>query len=733
MSTSASTGWLYAIRCHWIAWLIIALMPLSGASAKELLTTEKMLTLDRVTSLSLSRSGRHIAYVVEKTASHDYDKRYDVFVGLSGDIASVRRVISDEKGVSQISWAADGQSLFYLSTRSGISQLWNVEIEGGPPRQATEFALGIIAFRLADHDRLLVAAHDVFPDCADLACTRDRIRADRQRKDTARFYQGDMAPRFMDSYADARFVNLFSAELSPQRPVSRSIPVTPGYRNDVMENAFGLQQDFTLSPNGETVYFAARPAGTNQGDEAPKTIYRADTRVSRPPVPLINKYGFSLSSPRVSLDGSRLAYFRAEGFTYTAPRITVWVRNLATGQESQVGGDLDSVLAATYMNDLQWSDDGATLYAVGPNKGQVGLFSLPAGGEPRFAVFPTEGSVGGYSLGGGRIAYIHSRMTQSPEITVADTNRPDVVRSTSNFRANGSDRFDLGAVEPLSFRGWNGDLVAGFVMKPANFAPGRKYPVILQIHGGPNGAFSDGWDGGPTSPQIFAAKGYAVVMINPHGSSGYGTAFGRAVFGHWGDRPLQDIKAGWARALGTNSFIDADRACAMGASYGGYMALLIAGRWQGPWKCLFAGSPVFDIRAFYYANDITAYDNLSFAVRPWDESVYERQSPVTYVAKWKKPLFIVGGTNDYRVPHDQNISAYGAARAMKIPTQILIFEGESHGVRSPHNVVRLVEETIRWFDRWTGPATINLPSVPRNDAASVTSRSSKLRPTAFVH
>jgi len=278
--------------------------------------------------------------------------------------------------------------------------------------------------------------------------------------------------------------------------------------------------------------------------------------------------------------------------------------------------------------------------------------------------------------------------------------------SRSAFRAGGSDRFELGEVTPFTFSGWNGEPVQGFVMKPAGFMPSRRYPAILQMHGGPNEPFSDKWSVGPISPQLFAAHGYAVVMIDPHGSGGYGTAFGRAVLGHWSDRPLEDFKAGWAQVLKANSFIDANRACAMGASYGGYLALLFAGQWQDPWKCLFAGSPIFDIHSFYYSSDIVAYSKLSFAAQPWNDDSYEQRSPITNIANWRVPLFIVGGTNDYRVPNDQSIGAYGAARLMNVPSQYLVFEGEAHGVRSPQNVVRLISETMQWFDRWTDPNSI---------------------------
>jgi dipeptidyl aminopeptidase/acylaminoacyl peptidase len=696
------------LRIALAAVALIAFFVSLGAEAadKERLTAEKMLLLDRVGNIALSKAGDWIAYTIEVTDPSDFTAHQDTFIAPSSDIKRARRISTGERDVRQIQWAEDGRSLYYLSS----GQLWNLSADGGVKRQVSNFPLEVITFRLADHDRLLIAAHDVFPECPDLGCTKTRIEQERGRKDTGRLYQDGEAPRYMENYGDGRYVNLFSATLSETAAVTRSIPITPGYRYDILESAFGLQQDFSVSPDRTWVYFAARPTASNQGDELPKAIYRVDAKAAGKITVIAQDAALSLSSPRVSPDGHRLAYLKTEGTAYTAPRITVHVRDLASGAERRVGGDLDSVLSGLSSNDLQWSSEGDRLYVTGPGQGRVNLFSLPADGTPRFDVLPMDGSVGGYAVGADRVAYIYSRLAQSPEISVVSPVRPLQVLSRSAFQASGSNRFDLGEVERFSFRGWNNELVAGFVMKPAGFDPKRKYPVILQMHGGPNASYSDIWSTGPISPQLLAAAGYAVVLINPHGSSGYGTTFGRSVLGHWGDRPLVDFKAGWAHVLKTYGFIDPNRACAMGSSYGGYLALLFAGRWPEPWKCIFAGSPIFDIRSFFYGTDITAYGKLSFVAEPWNDDSYEQQSPLTYVSNWKVPLFIVGGTNDYRVPHDQNISAYGAARLMKVPAQIMVFEGESHGVRKPHNVVRLFQETNRWLDRWTAPE----PSVPRD-------------------
>jgi dipeptidyl aminopeptidase/acylaminoacyl peptidase len=670
----------------------------SPGAARERLTPEALMTIPQASQVTLSPDGSQVAYVIESADPTNFATRYSLLVGPSTNITKAREVVSGAGRAPQLEWAANGESLFYLSSESGLKEVWTVSSDGSNKRQVTNYPVDVVAFMVPRNGRTLLTAHDVFPDCPTLACTKQKIAAEAARKDSGQLYSDGQAPRFFSVYGDDRFVNLFSSALSANAMVSDATPLTPGLRYDVMESAYGLQWDISVTPDGTTAYFATRPSGSNQGDELPKTIYRVDMAGGTASSAMISDEGQSVYSPRVSPDGRRLAYLKADGTTYTAPRVTAWVRDLVSGKDQQVGGDLDILIS-----NLSWSSDSATLYASGAETGATRLFSFQADGKANYTTIPVAGSVTDFSIAGSKLAYIHSSFTTTPEIAVVDRAKPSRVIARSNFAPQGADRFDLGEVVKFDFPGWNGEPVEGFLVKPAGFDPGKKYPVILNMHGGPNGAFADRWDSGVGSVQLLAAKGYAVVMFNPHGSSGYGTAFGQSVLGHWGDRPLVDLKAGWAHAVKSNAFLDTDRACAMGGSYGGYLTLLIAGQWNEPWKCLVERAGIFDIRSFMYGNDITAYDKLSFVAEPWLDTSFESQNPVTYVKDWKVPIFIFAGGLDYRVPLDQSISAYGAARLRNIPSKFLFFPNEPHGIGRPHNALRQFEETLSWFDQWIKP------------------------------
>jgi dipeptidyl aminopeptidase/acylaminoacyl peptidase len=261
--------------------------------------------------------------------------------------------------------------------------------------------------------------------------------------------------------------------------------------------------------------------------------------------------------------------------------------------------------------------------------------------------------------------------------------------------------------QAFSFKGWNGDTVHGYITKPVNFEPGHKYPVAFLIHGGPQGSwlneFSYRWN-----PQTYAGAGYAVVQIDFHGSTGYGQAFTEAISDHWGDRPLEDLRKGWAAALAQFPFLAGNRACALGASYGGYMIDWIAGNWvtpqSGPWRCLISHDGVFDARMMYYATEELWFEEVEQGGTPWQKPQnYERFNPLDHVGDWKVPMLVIHNSKDYRIPISQGLGAFTALQRRGIPSEFLTFPDENHWVLKPHNSLEWHRTVEAWLKKWTGP------------------------------
>jgi len=252
--------------------------------------------------------------------------------------------------------------------------------------------------------------------------------------------------------------------------------------------------------------------------------------------------------------------------------------------------------------------------------------------------------------------------------------------------------------------------VHGYLVRPVGFDPSKKYPVAFLIHGGPQGSFGNlfhyRWN-----PQTYAGAGYAVVMIDFHGSTGYGQAFTDAISQHWGaisqhwgDRPLEDLQKGWAYALKSYSFLDGDRACALGGSYGGYMVNWIAGNWSQPWKCLVNHDGVFDSRSRAYSTEELWFSEWENGGEAWIATAnIERFNPANHVQDWRVPTLVIQGGRDYRIPLEQGLSTFTALQRRGIESKLLYFPDENHWVLKPQNSVQWHDEVLGWLDAHTRP------------------------------
>ena len=267
-----------------------------------------------------------------------------------------------------------------------------------------------------------------------------------------------------------------------------------------------------------------------------------------------------------------------------------------------------------------------------------------------------------------------------------------------------ADRFGLMALDLAT--GERRETVHGYVVKPWNYEEGRKYPVAFLIHGGPQGSFGNGWSY-RWNPQTYAGQGYAVVMIDFHGSTGYGQAFTDAISQHWGDRPLEDLQKGWKAALRKYQFLDGGNACALGASYGGYMVNWIAGNWHTPasgaWKCLVNHDGVFDTRMMGFVTEELWFTEWENGGTPWTvPQNYEQFNPSRHVDKWRVPMLVVHGEQDFRIPVSQGLAAFTALQRQGIESKFLYFPDENHWVLKPHNSVLWHDTVNDWLQQHLG-------------------------------
>ena len=257
-----------------------------------------------------------------------------------------------------------------------------------------------------------------------------------------------------------------------------------------------------------------------------------------------------------------------------------------------------------------------------------------------------------------------------------------------------------GEPEQFTFAGAEGTTVYGYVLRPANFDPGRRYPVAFIVHGGPQSSFANTWSY-RWNPQVFAGAGYGVVFVDFHGSTGYGQAFTDSISRDWGGKPLEDLRAGLAAAVQVKPWIDGSRACALGGSYGGYMMNWIAGNWPDGFRCLVNHAGLFDHRSMYYTTEELWFPEWDHGGPYFDNPEgHERSNPANFVKAWKTPMLVIHGALDYRVPYAQGLATFTALQRRGIESRFLFFPDENHWILKPANSLQWHDEVLQWLNHY---------------------------------
>jgi dipeptidyl aminopeptidase/acylaminoacyl peptidase len=660
-----------------------------------------LVMMDRVSDPQLSPDGRYAAFGVRST---DYAANKGVnaiyVLDLKKGGAPVKVV---EKG-SSARWSPDGHSLYYMAPADGVSQLWRLDLPAGktgldpaahaPAVQISHTLLDLGSYKLSPDGRSVLLSYEVYTDCADLACTKERIDGRERNKATGTVYD-KLFVRHWDTWANGRRNQLFighfdAAGMLPAEPTLLS----RGIDGDVPSKPFGDESEFAFSPDGGTVYFDARIAGTSEPWSTNFDVYRVPADGSTAPQNLTEANKAWDANPVPSPDGKTLYYLAMKEPGFEADRFAIMAMDLQTGATRELDPQWDRSAGA-----LTIAADGKTLYATADDEGQHPLFAIDAA-SGKVAKLVGEGTVGGYSLQNGRLLLARDDLKHPVDLYLADAGGHGL-RQVTHFNTERLKNAKMGDFEFYTFKGWNDEPVQGYVVKPVGYKHGQKYPVAFIIHGGPQGAMSNDWSY-RWNPQTYAGQGFAVVTVNFHGSTGYGQAFTDSISGDWGGKPLEDLKAGWKAALDKYSFLDGDRACALGASYGGYMVYWIAGVWNQPWKCLVDHDGVFDARMMYYATEELWFEEKENGGTQFEHPEnYERFNPINHVKDWRVPMLVVHGGQDFRIPITQGLGAFTALQRRGIPSEFLTFPDENHWVLKPQNSVMWHETVNAWLKRWT--------------------------------
>lgn len=658
--------------------------PAQATSPSHPLTVHDMLAMDRISDSRVSPDGKWIVFNVRETDLAANRGRTDLWlVGTDGK--GLRRLTSHPASDFNGRWTPCSQWVFFLSTRSGSSQVWRIKVDGGEAEQVTHLPLDVGNLVVAKAK--LAFTMDVFPGMTP-EHTAAKLGAVEKDPATGRLYE-KLFVRHWDAWSDGRRSHLF---YMPMHGGGEAKDLMPAMDADTPSKPFGGPEEIAFTPDGKGLVFTAKDAGREEAWSTDFDLYYVPIDGSAAPRCLTEANKALDTAPAFSPDGKTLAYLAMARPGYEADRQRIVLRDWPDGQPRVLTEAWDFSAAS-----LGWSADGTKLLATAPNQGQTSLFAIdPATGQAETLV--GQGTVAGFTAGGAGVFFERNTLTSPTEIYYIPTGAEEKAITAVNAAKVAAAR--MGEPEQFSFKGWKNETVYGYIVKPVDFDAAKKYPVAFLIHGGPQGSFGNDfhyrWN-----PQAYAGAGYAVVMVDFHGSTGYGQAFCDSIRGDWGGKPLEDLKKGLAAALAKYAWMDGTRVGALGASYGGYMINWIAGNWSDRFKCLIAHDGNIDERAAYFETEELWFPEWDHMGTPWENPQnYEKHNPANFIKNWKTPMMIVHGGQDFRVVETQGIGSFNVLQRRGIPSQFLYFPDESHWVLKPANSILWHDTVIAWLDKW---------------------------------
>lgn len=669
---------------------LLAALAASGVFAAGL-SPEQLVNLARLSEPSVSPDGEYVVYTLRETDISADKGRTDLWRIAANGNAPAERMTRHKANDWSAQYSPDGRWLYFLSARGESPQVWRLSMAGGEPEVVTNYPVGVSGFKFSPNGRYLVLALTVTTDCnLDFECYASKSNA--TTKSSGVLYT-QLFARHWDQWLGAFRSVLVSQALDKQGLPSRApVELTRGIDADVPSRPFGGMEEVTVAPDSKTVVFAARLQSPDEAWSTNFDLYEVNIDGGRTD---------NLTASNPASDTAPL--YGSDGALY-------WLAQSRPGYESdryrimRRTGNREAELAPLWDRSASaiFAGPAGKLYAIAADQGRRRVFEIDSKG----IVVPVTafGFASDLSVTDGGLYVVLNSLHKPADLYRIDAT-DNALYPLTDVNREALQEIQFGVYEQFQFAGWNDESVSGYIVKPSGASADKRYPVAFLIHGGPQGSFSDRfhyrWNA-----QTYAALGYAVIMIDFHGSTGYGQAFTDSIRGDWGGKPLTDLKLGLAHALETYDFLDGDRVCALGASYGGFMVNWIAGNWPERFNCLVNHDGVFDNRMMYYATEELWFPEWEHQGPHYKvPENYELHNPVNHVSAWQTPMLVIHGALDFRIPESQGIATFTALQRRGIESEFLFFPDENHWVMKPSNSVLWHHSVARWLDRYLRPET----------------------------
>jgi dipeptidyl aminopeptidase/acylaminoacyl peptidase len=675
--------------------LITALALLAAWPAlaqKRAFTIEDLYRVQSVGSPTVSKDGR-LAYSVSRSDLKAQKSYTNVMV-------DGQPITTDGKSFSPI-WSQLDQSLYYLSYADGTTQVYRYA--NGKAEKLTDYALGVDGVQISPDGNLIAFAAEVLPEIGGADGAANKAAFDRKAKNPIQAHISDkLFLRHWTDYADGKYWHIIVYNIKEKTYTD----VTPGAFHSPVFSPGG-PEGFVFSPDSKEICYLSNH------DDHPEASTNCDLWV----VPVTGGPARNITaenpawdgSPQYSPDGRYIAYRFQRIPGYESDRFILGLYDRKTGEKRVLTESYDN-----WVDDYKWSADSRSIYFLGEERGYQPLYKLDVK-RGTYAKVIGQRAISSFDVDAkGNLYYTYSRTGKPTELYKAMPGKASAATDAASQQAlpKGwyetslthlnealANEVDIRPSESMWVMGAAGDSVQVFIVKPHNFDPSKKYPLVINVHGGPQMQWMDSFRG---DWQVYPGAGYVVAYPNPHGSTGYGQAFCRAISGDWGGKPYEDVMR-VTDALAQLAYVDSTRMGAMGWSYGGYFMNWLQGQTKR-FKCLASMMGLFDLQAMWGTTEEMWFPNFELEGQPWNSSLYKKWSPSEYVKNFATPTLIITGERDYRVSYNQSLQYFTTLQHLGIPSRLIVFDNDGHWPSSLKSMPLYYNAHLEWFHQYLGGA-----------------------------
>lgn len=596
-------------------------------------------------------------------------------------------------------WDTKGEGLYFISAASGLYQLYYYKLGDDSAKQVTDLNMGINDPVLSPDGNLVAFSTDVYPECStDENC--NELNEESTEDGPVKAHMADkLFYRHWTDYSDGRVTHIFIYNIAEKKYTD----VTPGEWESPTFNISG-EVGFSFSPDSKELCFmskrVAHPESSTNSD-----LWLVPVTGGTPINITAANEGWD-GSPLYSPNGRYIAFKRqvTPGYESDIFRLTVYDRKAKSSKIITNAFD-------NWVDDFKWSSDSKELYFSGQEKGYKPVYKVNVESQKIEKVTGNR-SIFGYELADGDkyLVYYASSINKPMEIyrlDLASKKEQELTFANKDFL----NEVDVRPAEQIWIEGAGGIRVHVFIVKPHDFDSTKKYPLILNVHGGPQSQWMDSFRG---DWQVYPGSGYIVAFANPHGSTGYGQAYTASISGDWGGKPFEDLMK-VTDALEKLPYVDTARIGAMGWSYGGYMTNWFQAKTKR-FKCLATMMGLYDLKSFYGTTEELWFPDWDLKGQPWNSDLYVKFSPSNYISNFATPTLIVTGERDYRVPYTQSVHYFTDLQAKGIDSRLIVFENDGHWPSNVKSMPVYYNAHLEWFHKYLGgaPAPYDTKMMLRN-------------------